>query len=127
LDVLAGLEDLTRMRYEVPDGVSTGITALIFPETLLVTFPIATGLAKLPVASDNSAVTTFEEENAPAMIYGMITLLPAQRGFSTVDIPKYSVDDCPAIIAWSALLLKAYSFIVKLTPPSEIFIRTQPK
>ena len=52
--VTAGLSELMRILYPVPEGVPAGMVMLMLPDGLVpvtVVLPIAVGLAKLPLAS----------------------------------------------------------------------------
>lgn len=68
LPVVAGLELTTRTLYAVPLAVVKGIVALIVPALVEVSVPIATGLVKLPVASDSWAVNIFPAVKVPLMV-----------------------------------------------------------
>lgn len=68
LPVVTGLELTTRILYAVPLAVVNGMVALIVPALVDVSVPIFTGLAKLPVASDNWAVNIFPTVNVPLIV-----------------------------------------------------------
>ena len=68
LPVVAGLELTTRTLYAVPLDVVKGLVALIVPALVDVSVSMATGLAKLPVASDSCAVNIFPAVNVPLMV-----------------------------------------------------------
>lgn len=68
LPVATGFELTTRTLYAVPLAVVKGMVALIVPALVEVSVPIATGLAKLPVASESCAVNIFPDVNVPLMV-----------------------------------------------------------
>jgi hypothetical protein len=92
LPVVAGFELTTRILYAVPVAVVKGIVALMVPALVEVSVPMATGLAKLPVASESCAVNMFPAVKVPLMVYGTFTAAPAQKGEPVIVVEV--VMDC---------------------------------
>ena len=82
---IAGSLLMTRIRYPVPEAVPAGIVADMAPAAVLERVPIFTGEAKLPDASESCAVKTFPLLNAPEIVKGTETIVPAQKGEPEMD------------------------------------------
>ena len=72
--------------------VLTGIVPEIIPASVPVNVPIRTGLAKLPLSSDNSAVKMFPAVKISEIVKGTETEVPAQNG-DPVIVPVVIVPD----------------------------------
>ena len=67
-DVYAGLLATIRILYPVPAVVPTGIVPVMLPYVVAFTEPMATGVAKLPLASDNCNVKVLPARNGKLVV-----------------------------------------------------------
>ena len=96
LPVVAGLSEITRIKYPVPASVAAGIVILMVPALAVeVKVPILVGLAKLPVASDSWAVYTFPALNVPVEVKSTVPASVVEVLHSTL---KGGVDTVVVVI-----------------------------
>jgi hypothetical protein len=79
--MIAGMEDTTRIRYLELEALPKGTVQGIETAAVLVIDPTTTGAAKLPLASDISAVYTLPATaGPPAMVNWTVNVCPEQNG-----------------------------------------------
>ena len=66
--VTLGLSATTRTRYVAPVVIKFGMVALIVPAEVELILPTTVGLAKLPVASDNSTLKVLPGLKVPVNV-----------------------------------------------------------